>query len=276
MNKLESIFKTKRPLIGMVHFPPLIGYPDYPGFDYIANKMLREAKILEKSGFDGIVIENNYDIPHKEKISSMAASMFTSLACLLQQNIKIAFGVSVLWNDFETSLSICASSSAKFFRVPAFVDTVKTTYGIMPARAKEIAKLKNKLKLDKIAIFADIQVKHSEMIDKNKTLVQSAKEAVINGADAIIVTGKWTGDSPKIDDLKNTRESVIDFPILIGSGVTNKNLSTLLQYADGAIVGTFLKNGGIQTKEINLKPYIAKINSKKASDFIKKFKKNYL
>ena len=40
MNKLESIFKTKRPLIGMVHFPPLIGHPDYPGFDYIAQKIL--------------------------------------------------------------------------------------------------------------------------------------------------------------------------------------------------------------------------------------------
>lgn len=64
-----------------------------------------------------------------------------------------------------------------------------------------------------------------------------------------------------------------DFPILIGSGVTNKNLPTLLQYADGAIVGTFLKNEGIQTKEINLKPYIAKINSKKHQILLKSSKK---
>ena len=274
MNKLESIFKTKRPLIGMVHFPPLIGYPDHPGFDYIVKKMIKEAKILEKAGFDGIVIENNYDIPHKEKISTMEAAMFSSLACILQQNIKIPFGISILWNDFETSLSICASSLARFFRAPAFVDTVKTSYGIMPARAKEIVILRNKFKLNNIAIFADIQVKHSEMIDKNKTLAQSAKEAITNGADAIIVTGKWTGDSPKIDDLKNTRESVSDFPILIGSGATNENLSILSQYADGIIVGTSLKEGGVQSKEINLKPYDVMISFKKSLLFTSTFKKS--
>lgn len=141
MNKLEIIFNTKHPLIGMVHFAPLIGYRDYPGFDYITEKMLKEAEILEKAGFDGIIIENNYDIPHTEKIPAMSAVMFASLARLLQDNIKIPLGLDVLWNDYETSLAICASTKAKFFRVPAFVDTVKTSYGIMPARAKEVISL---------------------------------------------------------------------------------------------------------------------------------------
>ena len=52
----------------MIHFPPLIGYPNYPGFNYIVKKMIKEAAILEKNHFDAIMIENNYDIPHKEKI----------------------------------------------------------------------------------------------------------------------------------------------------------------------------------------------------------------
>lgn len=275
MNKLITIFKTNRPLIGMIHFPPLIGYPDYPGFDYIAEKMLKEAAILEKSGFDGIIIENNYDNPHTEKISVMASAMFASLARLLQEHTTIPFGLDVLWNDFETSLAICASTKAKFFRVPAFVDTVNTSYGLMIARAKEIITLRKKLGLDNIAIFADIQVKHSEMVDKNKSLTQSAIEAIKFGADAIIVTGKWTGDAPKTCDLEEARNSTGKFPILIGSGASVDNLPFLLRYANGIIVGTAIKEGEITSKdkEINLKPFEASIDPIKALDFYKVFKK---
>lgn len=238
--------------------------------------MIKEAKILEKNGFDGIIIENNYDIPHFEKISNMSAAMFSSLARLLETNISIPFGLDVLWNDYETSLAICASSSAQFFRVPAFVDTVKTTYGIMPARAKKVTALRQKLKLNNIGIFADIQVKHSEMVDKSITLSQSAKKAVSSGADAIIVTGKWTGDAPKTEDLQIVRKTVSDFPILIGSGASMENLAILTKYADGIIVGTALKEGISfnKSKEINLKPFSALISDKKAINFSKNFRQN--
>lgn len=266
MNKLNKLFHTDRPLIGMIHFPPLIGYPEFPGFEYIAKKMLKEAAILENAGFNGIIIENNYDTPHTEKIPSNSAAMFMDLAKLLQEKIKIPFGLDILWNDYENSLSICKSTNAKFFRVPAFVDTVKTAYGIMPARASEVVALRKHLHLEHIAIFADIQVKHSEMVDKNKTLEQSAKEAVIAGADAIIITGKWTGDAPQTNDLEGARLAVGKFPILIGSGATADNLSILTKYADGIIVGTALKEGENldKTKEINLKPFEAKIDQVKA------------
>ncbi len=275
MNNLKKIFGTKSPLIGMVHFPPLIGYTDYPGFNYIAQNMLVDVKILEKAGFDGIMIENNYDIPHAEKIPTISAVMFGALAQMLQSEINIPFGINALWNDYETSLSICASTSAKFFRTPAFVDTVNTTYGIMPARAKEIAKLKNSLKLNHIDVFADIQVKHSEMVNKKKPLAQSAKEAVKSGACALIVTGKWTGDAPKTDDLEVVRKTVGNFPVLIGSGATIENLPLLAQYADGVIVGTALKEGRNKnrSKETNLKPYSAKVLFKNASQFSREFKK---
>lgn len=273
MNKVTKLL-GKRPAIGMIHFPPLIGYSDFPGFEYIADKMLKEAKILEDSGFNAIIIENNYDTPHTEKITAPAAAMFGSLARLLQDNIHVPFGLDILWNDFETSLSICASTKASFFRVPAFVDTVMTSYGLMPARSTEIIALRHNLGLDHIAIIADIQVKHSEMVDKAKTLTQSTKEAIAAGADGIIVTGKWTGDAPQTDDLSESRNAAGNFPIIIGSGATAENLKTLLKYADGIIVGTALKEGDTvsKKKETNLKPFHASISTEKSLDFIKAFR----
>lgn len=273
MNKTTKLL-GKNPLIGMIHFPPLIGYPDFPGFDYIADKMLKEAKIIEDAGFSAIIIENNYDAPHSEKITAPAAAMFASLAMILQDNIQIPFGLDILWNDFETSFAICASTKASFFRVPAYVDTVMTSYGLMKARATEIIKMRHDLGLDDIVILADIQVKHSEMVDKNKTLTESAKEAIKMGADGIIVTGKWTGDAPKTDDLSEVRNAAGNFPIIIGSGATTENLQTLLKYSDGIIVGTALKEGEITTKdkEINLKPFEFCIDKNRSNDFSRAFK----
>lgn len=263
-------------MIGMIHFPPLIGYPDYPGFDYIANKMLKEATILEKAGFNAIMIENNYDIPHTEKIPAPAAAMFGSLARLLQENIKIPFGIDILWNDFETSLAICASTNSSFFRVPAFVDTVNTAYGLMNAKASKVTKLRHHLGLDHIVILADVQVKHSEMVDKNKSLTRSVQEAIRAGADGIIITGKWTGDAPKIDDLVEARKAAKNFPLIIGSGATKENLRTLLKYTYGVIVGTALKGGSVASKEkeINIKPFNNSVTFRKASEFIATSQKN--
>lgn len=272
--KLKNIFKTERPLIGMIHFPPLIGLPDYPGFEYIKNKMLQEVRVLEKGGVDAIMIENNYDVPHLEKVDSMKAAMLGSLAQILSTATSLPLGIDVLWNDYATALAICAGSRLTFFRVPAFVDTVKTNYGLMKARAAEVMALRYQLRLESIAVFADIQVKHSEMVDKNKPLSQSAKEAIAAGADALIVTGKWTGDAPKVDDLQEAREAAGDFPILVGSGATKENLTILLKYADGVIVGTALKEGESQDKsrEVNLKPYQATLSLQKTHDLVEVFR----
>lgn len=275
MNKITNIFQKSRPLIGMIHFPPLIGYPDHPGLEYIANKMLAEAKILEESKFDGIIIENNYDLPHSETIPKEASEMFLELAKILERNIKIPFGLDVLWNDYQNSLSICSQTKSSFFRVPAFVDSVMTSYGLMVARSKEVIQLRKDMNLEHIAIFADIQVKHSEMIDKTKSLTQSANEAITAGADVIIITGKWTGDAPKTSDLEETRKAVGNSPIFIGSGATIDNLNILTKYADGIIVGTALKDGENVDKsiEINLKRYSATISKSKSVSFAQRFHK---
>jgi len=68
---LINVFQSERPLIGMIHFPPLIGLPEYPGFEYVKTKMLQEVKILERGGVDAIMIENNYDLPQIFSVTAL-------------------------------------------------------------------------------------------------------------------------------------------------------------------------------------------------------------
>jgi len=83
-----------------------------------------------------------------------------------------------------------------------------------------------------------------------------------NGSDAIIVTGKWTGQSPDINELKEIRSAVGSFPILVGSGTDKNNVSELFKYANGAIVSASLKEGNI-TEDVNVKSYAQRIDEEK-------------
>ncbi len=75
-------------------------------------------------------------------------------------------------------------------------------------------------------------------------LVLSSFLADFAFADAIIVTGSVTGDAPTVEQIqqaiKGVTESVLQVPVLIGSGLNAENVNPLLSMVGGAIVGTSL------------------------------------
>jgi predicted TIM-barrel enzyme len=78
-----------------------------------------------------------------------------------------------------------------------------------------------------------------------------AQETAYRGkADGLIVTGPVTGSPAKENDVAQARKAVPDRLLLVGSGVAESNARELLQYADGAIVGTSLKTGGVVTNPL--------------------------
>jgi predicted TIM-barrel enzyme len=116
--------------------------------------------------------------------------------------------------------------------------------------------------------MADIHFKHSKLLSRY-SLVQSARLAIKKGADALIVTGKWTGDAPDFQELKSLRKAIGDFPIFTGSGADKKNIKEILQFANGVIVSTSLKSGVDRKGEHNVKAFNQKIDSKKVENFVR-------
>jgi len=269
MSKFKKIFKKSKPIIGVIHFPPLLGYKNYPGFEYIKNKALNDLKALEQGGVDAILLENNYDIPHKIFVEPQTVAQMTLLAKLVRTKTKLPLGIIVLWNDYKASLSIAQAVNAQFIRLPVFVDKVKTNYGTIAGEPKKVIAYQKKIKAENIAIFTDIQVKHAKMLEK-KDLTVSAKQAIQAGSDGLIITGKWTGDAPRLEAIKKVKKTVGHFPVLVGSGITDKNIKKFFEYADGAIVGTFFKTGKYLDKkqEINIKGYKKIIDIKKVKSLV--------
>lgn len=268
MNKLRKIFKKDRNIIiGAIHFPPLLGYPDFPGFSVAIENALKDLGAFEKGGVDGIIFENNYDIPHKTFINPEAIAAMTYLGEKIKASTKLPVGISVLWNDYKTALSIAKILNLQFVRIPVFVDKVKTDYGVIKEEAEKIVKYRKSIGAENVALFTDIHVKHAKLLSKYN-IESSARLAIKNKSDAVIITGKWTGQSPDINELKEVKNSVRNFPILVGSGLDKNNIKSIFKYANGAIVSTSLKKGG-KTGGVNIKSYKQRIDIKKVKDLTK-------
>jgi len=264
-NVLNKIFnKDKNILIGAIHFAPLFGYKDFPGYEITLKNAMEDLIAFQDGGFDGVIIENNYDIPHKIFVDKETVDLMTRLGKEIKEKSKIPLGVSVLWNDYKSALSIAKNIGAQFIRVPVFIDSVKTDYGEVIADPESVLEYRKKIKAEDIAIFTDIHVKHAELLEK-RTIEESAVLATEKESDALIITGRWTGEAPDLKELKSVANAVKDFPILIGSGADFNNIANLLKYTNGAIVGTSLKEGDKKELEVNVKSWEQRISLDKVN-----------
>ena len=70
-------------------------------------------------------------------------------------------------------------------------------------------------------------------------------------ADALILTGPATGAPADLDELRRVREALPHARLFVGSGVTPDNARDMLRFADGIIVGTAAKRGGVTENPVD-------------------------
>lgn len=239
----STVFPNKFPIIGMIHLPPLLGFQNAPGMDQAIAKALKDLRALEEGGVDGVMTENEYDRPHVVHVGPETIAAMAVITQEVKRAAKtVVVGAEILLNDPNASLAVAKASGTRFIRTDYFVDRMaREEDGVeMAIDAPALLKYREKINASDVLIMADIQVKYAKMLEK-KTIAQSAIQAMKAGADAIIVTGNFTGEEPQLDDLAEAKRAVGDFPVLIGSGLTPENAAKILSVVDGAIVGTGLK-----------------------------------
>jgi len=245
---LADIFKATRPLIGVVHLPPLPGAPRHAGgsgLAKIARCVERDARVLEEEGFDGVLLENFGDAPFlpgpvgPETVASMAV-----LLDLVVRAVRVPVGVNVLRNDARSALALCVATGARFFRVNVHTGVTATDQGLVEGRAWETLRERKRLGSD-AALMADVLVKHGAPLGPADP-AGAARDAVSRGlADALLVTGTATGAAVDEEVLRAVRQAVPGTPVLLASGLDPKNAARLFPLADGALVGTSVKRGGV-------------------------------
>ncbi|MEM0117993.1 MAG: BtpA/SgcQ family protein [Conexivisphaerales archaeon] len=255
MRSFTEVFRTEKPIIGMVHLMPLPGAPAYNGesMDEIIEYSIRDAKALVENGIDGIIVENMWDLPYYVG-KNVPPEEMVAHGVAAREIIKAAgvpAGITVIHNGGRVTMAIAKAAGAKFIRVDLLTgaylwDTGELDHGI----AADLLRLRKQLFASDIKLFADVYKKHAVMFPG----IDPETHAIWTDfymADALIATGRMTGQETPVELVKRIKKAAPERKVLIGSGLSEDNAEKLLAVADGAIVGTWLKKKGIAMNPVD-------------------------
>lgn len=243
---LAEIFGASKPIIGMIHLKPLPGAPRFGGdLGAVLDVALRDAATLRDGGVDGLIVENHGDIPFTKDIGFETVAAMAALIGPIRRESGLPVGVNCLANGALPGLAIAKAAGARFVRVNQWVNAYVANEGIVEGPAGAALRYRSFLKADEIRIFADVHVKHgAHAIVADRTLEELTRDTVFFDADVLIATGQRTGDATQVGEIDGMKQGT-DLPVIIGSGFRAEDADELLRHADGAIVGSSVKEGGV-------------------------------
>lgn len=251
MGKRQSrfAFGPARALIGMVHVRALPGTPrGAASVDALVQTAAAEARTLARAGFDALIVENMHDRPyvHGAQGPEIVAAMTRAVLACRDAAGGLPVGVQVLSGGNREALAIALAAGASFIRCENFVFAHVADEGLLAtAEAGPLLRYRRSIGAEKVAVYCDVKKKHaSHAITADITVSEAVEAAEFFGADGVIITGTATGKPAEPEDVVSARRAT-DLPVLVGSGVTPEQLPSLFESADGAIVGSWIKRGGV-------------------------------
>ncbi len=239
-------------LVGMVHVGPTPGGPHGgASVDEQARGAAAQARVLVEAGFDAVLIENMHDAPYVNgpHLPSVTAAM-TAVALRVRDAVgPLPLGIQILSRGEREALGVAMAIGGAlgptFIRCENFVHSHVADEGLMvDASAGPLLRYRRQIGGEHVAILCDIQKKHaSHALTADLTLADHAHAAEFFGADALIVTGRFTGAPTALSDLEAVRGAA-RLPIVVGSGATPEQVPSLFERCDAIIVGSWIKRDG--------------------------------
>lgn len=221
INNFQAIFQTQKPVIGMIH---LAGKNSKER----VKRALEELTIYQEEGIDGAIIEdyhgNSQDVYETLRQSSLL-------------ELRIIRGINVLQNPYS-AFKLAYDFGARFIQF----DSVQTPDLDLRLYNKFRKKYPN------IVVLGGIGFKYTSSTGNPLGIdLEEGKSR----CEAIVTTGSGTGIETPINKLRQYKELLGDFSLVVGAGVNLDNVYEQLQICDGAIVGSYFKPNGDTTQPVD-------------------------
>ena len=216
-----KIFKINKFIIGMLHLHGV-------GERQIHERAKFEIDALYSNGVDAVLAENYF---------GTALDVEWALDYLNNNYKDKIYGVNIL-GSLELAFKLANKYNAAFIQVDSVcghltpLDDLKFTKNLKALRADSQAFL-----------LGGVRFKY-QPVKSGRSLTEDLNLGA-ERCDAIVVSGSGTGVSAELDKIIEFRKILgNNFPLVIGSGVDNANCREQLEIADGAIIGSYFKQGG--------------------------------
>lgn len=245
MERLRRIFGVDKPLIAMCHLLGLPGRPRHDiaaGMDGIVDALGHDVMALQDAGVDGLLFCNEHDIPYQLQVGAEVSAAMAAAIGRLRAQIRVPFGVDLLW-DARAALAVARASGAAFVR-EVFTGVYESDSGFLKPNLGELAGYRHHIGAHDVALFTNITPEFAKSM-ADRTIAERARGAAFLGVDAILISGPAAGVTASMVELREAKQAVPEVPVLANTGVTHDNVVEMLRLGDGVIVGTSLKVGGI-------------------------------
>jgi len=242
---LKQTFGSAKPIIAMVHLPPLPSAPLYDpkgGMKKIIESCAKDIEALQAGGVDAIMFGNEGDRPYLLKASPAPLAAMAFAVGELKRLIKVPFGVNYLWDPVAT-VALAVASGASFAR-EIFTGIYDSDMGLWAPDAASALRLRADCHRADLKLLYNINAEFASPIG-DRPIAQRAKSAVFSSlADIILVSGPMTGQPAETADLKLVKDALPETPVFANTGVNINNVADVLKIADGAVIGTHFKIDG--------------------------------
>ena len=245
MKGFKDLFPRGKALIAMAHLPPLPGTPLYDegaGIQGAIDAIRRDLDILLSADFDSILFCNEGDRPYVLEAGAAGVAAFTRIVTELAPR-HMAFGVDFLW-DADATLAVATATGASFMR-EVVTGVYESDMGLWSPDAGRLLRRRRELHALDVLVFMNVTPEFASPIGR-RSVGDAARSAVVSSlADAILVSGPMAGAEPDVSAVEEAKDAVgPEVPVLVNTGTKATNVERFLAIADGAIVGSDLKEDG--------------------------------
>lgn len=264
-NWIEELFHCKKPIIAMCHLGALPGDPQFDkkeGMKKIVDWAYKDLSALQKGGVDAVMFSNEFSMPYQTHVETVTVASMARVIGELLSEIKIPFGVNVLWDPIA-SLDLAVAMGARFVR-EIFTGVYASDFGLWNTDCGSVVRHQYAIGGENIKLLFNIVPEGASYLAA-RNIIDIARSTVFNTKpDALCVSGLTAGAQVNVQILKQTKDTVPDTAVFANTGVRLENLEEQLHIADGAVVGTFFKHQGVfenHVDENRVREFMKKVKS---------------
>lgn len=247
-NWLSELTGEPKSIIGMVHLPALPGTPLYDangGMKAIREWVRRDLDALQSGGIHAVMFCNENDRPYRLDADPASVAAMGDVIGGIRDEVSVPFGVNILWDPIAT-IALAAATGASFCR-EIFTGAFAGDFGVWVRSAGDAFRYRKQLDAGHVRLLFNINAEFAQQLAP-RPIAEVAKSVVFSSnPDAILISGPITSQPASASSLAEVKHAIgsSGIPILANTGFKASNAKEILQYADGAIVGSSLKVDGI-------------------------------
>ena len=252
MNWLKEVFQVKKPIIAMCHLQALPGDPGYKkdkGIGWVMDMARQDLVALQKGGVDGVMFSNEFSLPYLTEVEPVTYTTMARIIGELKHDIKIPFGVNVLW-DPKASIDLAVATDALFVR-EIFTGVYASDFGLWNTNCGEVFRHQHRIGGENIKLMFNIVPEAASYLGQ-RDVADIARSTVFNNQpDALCVSGLTAGSQTDSSTLKMVKDAVPGTPVFANTGVSLSNIKEQLAIADGTVTATTFKRDGVFSNEVD-------------------------